>query len=179
MLFQYPPWFYPSRENVGFITHCREMLPQQYPIAVEFRNAAWLDEGSRERTLGFLRENQLAFVCVDGPQGFKSSIPPIAEVTASQALVRFHGRNAATWELRGASSAERFDWYYADDELHEWVPRIRELSERAEQVHALMNTNRFDQGPANARRLAALLSKQGLDIRVGAGQAGQGQARLM
>lgn len=73
--FQYPPWFSRRRDNLDFILHCREMLPQQYQVAVEFRSA-WLDERGREKTLGFLRDNDLAFVCADGPQGFKSSILP-------------------------------------------------------------------------------------------------------
>ena len=148
-------------------------------MAVEFRNAAWLSERSGDRTLEFLRENQLAFVCVDGPQGFQSSIPPIAEVTTdAMALVRFHGRNAATWEARGASSAQRFDWYYRNEELMEWVPKIGRLSEQANEVHVLMNTNRFDQGPANARRIAGLMAARGLKVRVGAGSLVQGQLRL-
>ena len=79
----------------------------------------------------------------------------------------FHGRSAATWEARGTTSAERFDWYYRDEELAKWVPKVRELSERAEEVHVLMNTNRFDQGPANARRIARLMAARGLKVRVG------------
>jgi uncharacterized protein YecE (DUF72 family) len=179
VLFQYPPWFSASPGNLEFLVHCREMLPQQFSMAAEFRNAAWLDERSRDNTLRFLRDNRLAFVCVDGPQGFKSSIPPIAQVTTeSVGLVRFHGRNAATWEARGASSAERFDWYYADEELTEWVPKIGELSGRVEQVQVLMNTNRFDQGPANARRIAALMVAQGFNVGLGSAVSEQGLLRM-
>jgi len=48
---------------------------------------------------------------------------------------------------------ERFDWHYRDEELIEWVSRIRHLQEQVRQVYALFNTNRDALGPANARRL--------------------------
>jgi len=71
----------------------------------------------RERTIGFLRDNQLAFVCVDEPQGFKSSVPPVVEATSDIGVVRFHGRNAATWEQKGLAVQERFNYLYSDEEL--------------------------------------------------------------
>ena len=59
---------------------------------------------------------------VDEPQGFKSSVPPVTAVTSPDlALVRFHGRNAATWEAKGITPAERFRYLYSRDELGEWV----------------------------------------------------------
>ena len=36
-------------------------------------------------------------------------------------VIRFHGRNAQTWNIRGGSAADRFDWMYSDEELAEWV----------------------------------------------------------
>ena len=31
------------------------------------------------------------------------------------AYVRFHGRNLGTWNKRGGSAAERFDYLYSDE----------------------------------------------------------------
>jgi uncharacterized protein YecE (DUF72 family) len=70
-----------------------------------------------------LRENNLPFVCIDEPQGFKSSIPPTAQTTSDMALVRFHGRNRFTWEKQGITTAERFNYLCSENELKEWVPR--------------------------------------------------------
>ncbi len=42
-----------------------------------------------------------SLVCVDEPQGFQSSVPLLAEVTASLGVVRFHGRNRDNWEKKG------------------------------------------------------------------------------
>ena len=104
MLFQFPPWFHPEPKNFDYIASCRERL-SQYQVAVEFRVGSWLDK-HREETLKFLREHGIALVCVDEPQGFKSSVPPVAEVTAPLAIVRFHGRNKENWESKGIPATE-------------------------------------------------------------------------
>jgi len=156
VLFQYPSWFLPGIAQMDYILGCRERLPS-YSIAVEFRNNRWLSESNRDTTLGFLRQNGLSFVCVDEPQGFSSSVPPVAEVTAATGVVRFHGRKAETWEKKNATPAERFDYYYTDGELSPWCSRIKECAEVASEVHVLFNTNNGDQGVVNARLMASML----------------------
>ena len=95
---------------------------------------------------------------VDEPQGFKSSVPPVTAVTSSDlALVRFHGRNAETWEAKGIAPAERFRYLYSRDELGEWVPRIRQAAGEARETHVLMNNCYANYGTTNARELALLL----------------------
>lgn len=158
VLFQFPPWFTPGRENRDYILRCLERLPQ-YRLAIEFRNAAWLRDDVAERTLAFLEENELTFVSVDQPQGFRSSLPPLAAATTGTAYVRFHGRNRDTWEKRGTAASERFNYYYSRDELAQWVPRIRNLQEKTSQTHVLFNTNFQDQGIVNAFSLAGLLDE--------------------
>ena len=74
------------------------------------------------------------------------------------ALVRFHGRNAETWEAKGITPAERFRYLYSRDELAEWVPRIREAAKEAKEVHILMNNCYANYGTTNAREIAALLA---------------------
>ena len=156
IVFQFPPWFLPGRESKAYIEEAQQRLPQ-YRLAIEFRNGAWLSEKNAERTLQFLRDRRLPFVCVDEPQGFANSVPPIAEATAEIALVRFHGRNTATWARRGISPAERFDWLYSEDELREWVPRIERLAESSDEVHLLMNNCHGDKAVVGARQLQMLL----------------------
>jgi len=164
IVFQFPPWFMPRPDSKEHILECQEHLPQ-YRLAVEFRNQHWLSERNRKDTLGFLRDNSLAFIAVDEPQGFGSSVPPVAEVTADTAMVRFHGRNKETWEKKGlTSSSERFNYYYSQDEMEEWVPRVREMQARSKEVHLIMNTNKEDQGIVNARLMGKLLG-EGLNER--------------
>ena len=157
VLFQYPPWFGPRSDNREMILDAKERLGQ-YEMAVEFRNAMWMaEERDRERTLKFLADNAITYVCVDEPQGFKSSVPPTTAVTAATAVVRMHGHNAEMWTQRVKTAAERFDYLYSEDELREWVPRVRDLASDAREVHVLMNNCHRDYSVRNARQIGEML----------------------
>ena len=157
ILLQYPEWFAISRANKEEILNARELLPDDR-LAVEFRNATWMSERNRAETLAFLEEHGLTYVSVDEPQGFPSSIPPIAAVTSpALAIVRFHGRNAENWKKPGLTAAERFDYSYTKPELEEWLPKIRELAAEAREVQLLMNNCYGDKAVNNASQLALLL----------------------
>ena len=157
VLFQFPPCFHLSRQSRRYVEECREAVPD-LQLAVEFRHASWLDEHNRQETFALLRANKLAYVCVDEPQGFHSSVPPAVEVTNPElAVVRFHGRNAENWEARHVSVAERFKYLYDERELAGWAPKVQELAGQAEQVHALFNNCYSDYGVRNAATLADLL----------------------
>jgi uncharacterized protein YecE (DUF72 family) len=157
VLLQYPDWFTITRENKAAILSARERLPDDR-LAVEFRNALWMEERNRAETLRFLSDHGLAYVSVDEPQGFPSSIPPVAAVTSADlAVIRFHGRNVENWKKPGLSAAERFDYRYTKQELGEWVPRIREVARQAREVHLMMNNCYGDKAVANAAELADML----------------------
>lgn len=158
VVFQFPPWFMPNRQNREHIKECRSRL-SKLRVAVEFRNRYWLSASEDvEGTLGLLRSQEICSIVVDEPQGFESSVPALPVVTGPIAVVRFHGRNAETWQKKGLPSAsERFDYYYPESELREWAPRIQAMAEEAEEVHVIMNTNRADQGIVNARAMASFL----------------------
>jgi uncharacterized protein YecE (DUF72 family) len=157
VLFQFPPWFRKNRETVAYLEQLKDKLC--YPIAVEFRGGGWMDAERQKSTLEILKRNHLANVVVDEPQGFKSSVPPVVACTAPLAVIRFHGQNAATWGKRGISPADRFKYFYREDELKEWVAPIYHLAQEADQVHALMNNCYSDYAVRNAKQLANLLSK--------------------
>ena len=157
VLFQFPQWFTISRTNKAYIEECVEHLPD-YRVAVEFRHKSWMEDRNVDETLSFLRERDLPLVCVDMPQGFDSSLPPIAETTADDlAMVRFHGRDPAAWATKSETASERFRYDYPVDELREWVPRIEGLAEQARETHVLMNNCYRDFAVRNARELGGLL----------------------
>ncbi len=157
VVFQFPPWFMPRQASYSHIEECKRRLPE-YDVAVEFRNRYWLDGDNLEKTLGFLRYNEISYIAVDEPQGFESSVPPLADVTGPYGLVRFHGRNRSTWEKKGLkSSSERFDYYYTREEIEEWVPKIDVMRQGVEELHLVVNTNNWDQGVVNARLLGDVL----------------------
>ncbi len=128
-------------------------------MAVEFRNGRWLDDDQADDTLDFLERHGMTYVSVDEPQGFKSSVPPVAAATSDVAEARFHGRNTENWEKRGISAAERFRYDYSREELEEWVPRIESLAGSADRTHLMMNNCYADYGIRSARLLAELLTE--------------------
>lgn len=161
---QFPHWFYFSKENMQQIVGVREHLPD-YRIAVEFRQPSWMNEENCEKTLDFLRQNDLAYTAVDEPQGTRASVPPIAAATTEElSVVRFHGRREETWTKRGVGVEERFKYSYSEGELSEWVPKIEHLAKESKQVHALMNNCYSDYGVRNAQQLSMLLKADGAPV---------------
>jgi uncharacterized protein YecE (DUF72 family) len=161
ILFQFPEWFPPSRENRSYVVECGDRLEAALPgvaAAIEFRNDRWmLDEERQTRTFALLEEHGLPYVCVDMPQGFKTSIPPVVHATAPVAVVRFHGRRDDTWGKRGVSVHDKFGYDYSEKELKEWQPRIAELAAQAREVHVLMNNCYQDYAVRSARTMSQLM----------------------
>ncbi|HXF57390.1 MAG TPA: DUF72 domain-containing protein [Actinomycetota bacterium] len=159
VLFQFPQWFVIGRRNREYIVECAERL-RDFRVAVEFRHRSWMEERNREETLSFLEEHGIPYVCVDMPQGFDSSVPPVAAATSRDlAVVRFHGRDPEAWASTSGTAADRFRYDYRREELEEWVPRIRALSEQARETHVIMNNCYRDYAVRSASTLAALLSE--------------------
>lgn len=155
--FQYPEWFMPGTESRNYIVECQERL-HNYRIAVEFRNSLWFKERKLERTLEFLRSHDIPVTSVDMPQGFRSSMPPVAAATAKDlAYVRFHGRNTEQWDKPQEIATPRFAYKYTQEELAPWVPKLKELASQAKEVHVLMNNCYQDYAVQNARDLGELL----------------------
>ncbi len=158
ILLQYPRWFFPIGQSRDEILEAKDRLDGR-PFAVELRNGTWFNEKNVDRTMRFLTDNQIPYVMVDGPQGLRSSVPPLAAVTSPDlAIVRFHGRRVETWEQKGIPTVERFRYLYDQDELTEWVPRVREAATNTREMHVLMNNCYANYGATNAREMARLLA---------------------
>lgn len=140
---QFPPWYTSSPETRTRVEACLEGLGEALPgveACVEFRSASWMQTKSRQRRiLNWLHTTPANYVAVDEPQGTDNSVPPVIDPAARIAVIRFHGRNRSAWTEPGVSVQERFRWEYSDDELGGWVPRVRELSGTANEVHVMMN----------------------------------------
>ncbi len=158
LLFQFPPWFHPNKDNFDYLVACRERFPR-YQLALEFRTGSWLSGEQLKETLNFLRQHRLAIVCVDEPQGLQTSIPILAEVTSSIGIVRFHGRNAENWEKKGIPAGERFNYLYNEDELKEWLPKIQRMAEQAEKVYVIFKNKSNDFPVRNAVEFIKMLHR--------------------
>jgi len=155
LLFQFPQWFPIGARNKHYLLECKERCGP-LRMCVEFRNKTWLSERNQDETLDFLTSYGLPYVCVDMPQGYTSSVPPVVAATANLAVVRFHG-HSDKWTSRDIY--ERFGYRYSREELEEWAPKVRDLASRAQQTHVLMNNCYSDYAQANAQQLLDLLAE--------------------
>ncbi|HEY3003650.1 MAG TPA: DUF72 domain-containing protein [Kribbellaceae bacterium] len=159
VLFQFPQWFPIGKRNKHYLLDCKERCwPMR--MCVEFRNKTWLSDENREETLDFLRSYGVPYVCVDMPQGYPSSVPPVVAATANLAVVRFHG-HSEKWVSHDIY--ERFGYLYTDDELAGWVPKIRDLAADVAETHVLMNNCYSNYAQVNAAQLMDLLNSEDAD----------------
>ncbi|MER8008605.1 DUF72 domain-containing protein [Streptomyces sp. NPDC094149] len=136
VLFQFPPWFRPGRRAGQFLKDCAERTAG-WPLAVEFRHPGWWREEWAEATCALLARYGMTAVAVDMNRTLPSSIPPVTPVTSPRlSVVRFHGRSHA-WG--SGSKEDRFRHAYDEDELTEWLPRLRDLAARVDRLHVLFN----------------------------------------
>jgi len=169
ILFQLPPYVVFKEASLDYLEWARNELGGD-EMLVEFRHVSWLEEAHRAESLAFLERIGASYVTVDAPRSdtARNLVPTIPAVTSETAYVRFHGRNLATWNKRGGSAAERFDYLYSDEELREWVEPLRELAAQSERAFAFFNNNasaedpenplgRVSQAATNARQLRRLL----------------------
>jgi uncharacterized protein YecE (DUF72 family) len=169
ILFQLPQYIVFKDSSFEYLEWAREQLGSD-EMLVEFRHRSWLEEDNRAETLAFLEQIGAAYVTVDAPKSdtAKNLVPTVPAVTSGTAYVRFHGRNMGTWNKRGGSAAERFDYLYSDEELGEWTGTLKELAGQSEQAYAFFNNNassadpdnplgRISQAATNAQQLRRLL----------------------
>jgi uncharacterized protein YecE (DUF72 family) len=153
ILLQFPPWFPIGRANKDYILACAERVAPRR-VCVEFRNHTWMTSDNQRETLEFLAAHQLPYVCVDEPQGYSNSIPPVLAATSDLAVVRMHG-HSDKWTSNDI--AERFGYKYSEDELSEWAGKVRGLAADADVTHVLFNNCYRDWAHVNARELTELL----------------------
>lgn len=154
VLLQFPQWFPIGKRNKHYILECKRIC-DPVRVCVEFRNHTWMSDDNRAETLDFLTSYGVPYVSVDMPQGHPSSIPPVMAATSDLAVVRFHG-HSDKWTSRNIY--ERFGYKYSQRELEQWAPRLRDLADKAESTHVLLNNCYRDYAQTNARQLASLLS---------------------
>jgi len=188
ILMQFPPYVVPKRASYEYLDWAQAQLRGD-EMLTEFRHRSWLDDEHRENVLRFLEERGQSLVVVDAPRtAVKNVLPTVVAVTGPTAYVRMHGRNARTWNIRGRSAAERFDYLYSEDELAGWIEPLRTLAGSASRLFVFFNNNgrsdvddpeaplridgnfgqpqthRIAQAPTNAIMLRKLLKAAGLPV---------------
>jgi uncharacterized protein YecE (DUF72 family) len=166
ILFQLPPYVVHKDSSLGYLEWAREQVGGD-EMLVEFRHRSWLDEEHRAASLAFVERIGASYVTVDAPRSetARNLVPTVVAATSPTAYVRFHGRNLGTWNRRGGSAAERFDYLYSDDELGEWVEPLRELAGQTEQAYAFFNNNASSEDPDNPLRRVAQAATNARQLR--------------
>ena len=164
ILFQMPPYVVWKPSSLDYLEWARDQIGDD-GFLFEPRHRSWFAEDIRPELLRWLEERKMSWVVVDAPKTDAANVPDtLVATTTPTAYVRFHGRNAGTWNVRGGSAAQRFDHLYGEDELREWVGPLRELSNESEEAYAFFNnnnqTNGVAQAPAGAQLLRKLLEEE-------------------
>lgn len=159
VLVQFPPWFDCQTKNVNYIYYIKQQLAN-YPVAIEFRNQTWYSAQMKDKTLAFLKDNDLIHVVCDEPQAGSGSVPFVPIATHDKVLVRIHGRNVHGW--RNIGHAEnwrkvRFLYDYNEQELQELSEQVRLLNKQAKQVFVVFNNNSGGHAAKNAKRMQQFL----------------------
>ncbi|KKC48106.1 MULTISPECIES: DUF72 domain-containing protein [Paenibacillus] len=161
VLFQYPPWFDCTRENVAVLREAKARM-EGVPCALEFRHQSWFVPGMREKTLAFMRDQGWYHSVCDEPQAGEGSVPIVEEATDSGfTLVRLHGRNVSGWHSSGRPNWRevRYLYRYSTEELEEWAERLTRLERQSERVAVIFNNNSGGDAADNARELMTLLGQ--------------------
>jgi len=164
LLAQFPWGFKRTPDHRRHLAAMRELLAGE-PLFVEFRHDSWLTPELEPS----LREHRIGYCAVDEPQ-LPGLLPPVTMVTAEDAYVRFHGRNAATWWGRGGpggpggsgGGGDRYDYDYREDELKEWVKKVAALADQARRTYLFFNNCHAGQAARNAKLMQELLRQQNL-----------------
>ncbi|RFU70096.1 DUF72 domain-containing protein [Peribacillus saganii] len=158
-LFQFPPWFDCTKENVDYLRWCKEQLGE-IPAALEFRNQSWFAPKFYDKTLAFMESEGWIHSICDEPQAGDGSVPIVLKSTNKEkTLVRFHGRNLHGWQKTGGKDWRevRYLYRYNQQELEEWAKMLIQLTNESEDVYVMFNNNSGGDAADNAKQLMRIL----------------------
>lgn len=161
-LFQYPPWFDCTRENVQLLREAKRRM-EGIPCALEFRHQSWFAPEFRDRTIEFMKKEQWIHSVCDEPQVHPGSVPTVLETTDDEVtIVRIHGRNASGWKQSSAPNWRdvRYLYRYNEAELTEWAERLTQLEGGSRHVCVIFNNNSGGDAADNAKQLMAMLGQR-------------------
>jgi uncharacterized protein YecE (DUF72 family) len=175
ILLQFPSYIVCKPYSFEYLEWAKDQLQGDHML-VEFRHRSWLDEENREHVLSFLEDLDATYVIVDAPKtDAKNLVPTVMALTHPLGYVRMHGRNAETWNVRGKSAAERFDYLYSGEELRDLAGPLLDIAEQANELYVMFNNNGrsrspdhpkgwISQAPANALTFKQILQEQGAPV---------------
>lgn len=150
VLFQFPYSFHNTPQNMDYLRKIKDIF-EDIDLVFEFRNFGW----TRQEVMEFLINSKIGWVSVDEPD-INGLIRPVAAVTSDIGYIRFHGRNKEKW-YNHSKAYERYDYLYSEEEIKEWIPRIRYIEKGSKITFVAFNNHFRAQGAKNASMLKRLL----------------------
>ncbi len=160
----------------------------EYSYAVEFRHTSWRGSSAESicrEGLQILEEMSVVPVATDGPActafgldtassaAISSSREPAIAVlsgekapgalsSARHAYIRFHGRNSDLWyggdKRDDDYRLNRYDYLYSNEQIREWVPRIKAEELKDKRVRIYFNNHARAKAVRNAFQLMDMLA---------------------
>jgi len=139
LLFQMPPSFKPTDENLKRIENVFKLLNPNLNYAIEFRNNQWFEN---KEILELCKKFNVAFCIVSAP---KLKFLPVA--TSKNVYIRLHGKDR--W----------YNYDYSDKELKDLSSIISQFLKSKNIVWVYFNNDVNSYAPKNALKLIQLLKK--------------------
>src|SRR5687767_14250815 len=136
ILWQLPPNFLMTDENVQRVARFLQKLPRSYQHAIEFRHPAWMNDATHD----LLRAHKAANVWISSLR-----MPPDYTVTADFIYLRFHGLKDGAYHN------------YTAEELAPWAKQLRNAAERGLPCYAYFNNDLNTRAPLNAEALMRMV----------------------
>jgi uncharacterized protein YecE (DUF72 family) len=139
ILWQLPPNFGKTDDNVARLERFLKKLPKKYQHAVEFRHPSWMDEA----TMAMLRAHHACNVWISSLR-----MPADYTVTSDFVYLRFHGLKDGAYH------------HYTDDELAPWATQLAKAAARGTPCYVYFNNDLNTRAPLNAETLMKMIGKQ-------------------
>jgi uncharacterized protein YecE (DUF72 family) len=154
VLAQFPYGFFPGRENFDYLERFKGEM-ENIPLVFEFRNHAWM----KDQTFQFLEKKGIGFCVVDEPK-IPKLMPYLPKATSEMGYFRFHGRNPNWFNV---PIKVRYDYLYSEGELKEFIPDIKDISQKTAKTLVFFNNCYSGSAAKNAAQMAKLLQMRNAD----------------
>src|ERR1700733_9283747 len=153
LLIQFPVSFKNTALNREYLETLLHQF-SEFPRVVEIRHSSW----DNPETLSYFVRMQVAFCNIDQPL-IGRSLEPTEHVTSPVGYVRLHGRNYDQW-FEAEKSADRYNYFYKEQELEGWKDKITHIAQKAEVVYVVANNHFQAKAAVNALQLKHMPSGQ-------------------
>lgn len=151
VLAQFPYGFFPSRETWSYLDRFKEEM-EGIPLVFEFRNQAWV----KDQTIQYLEKKGVGFCIVDEPR-LPQLMPYAPRATSEIGYFRLHGRNPKWFNV---PLKVRYDYLYTEGELKEFIPDVKNISQKTAKTLIFFNNCYSGSAAKNAAQMAKLLLEE-------------------